>query len=128
MEFKRKSFRSALWAFLAANPVLAAAAGESGGMTDNYLILGIVAALLVFAFTRKGSKPAPVPVADPEPTTAEGESAVAESSEESTEAGGEDSEAPAEASLEDSSAPAETEVPASEQPSEAGTDTTGGTA
>jgi hypothetical protein len=56
MESKAHLFRFALWAFLAGSPVLAHAAGEGSGIADNYLVLGVVAALLVFAFTRKANK------------------------------------------------------------------------
>ena len=81
MELKAYLNRFTPWAFLAGSPVLAHAAGEGSGIADNYVILGVVAALLIFAFTRKANKAASNSTSDSAPAATEGEQLVAETSE-----------------------------------------------
>jgi cytoskeletal protein RodZ len=80
MKLQKTFFRAGLLATLVAGPTVAWAAGESA-LSDNFIILGLAAALVIFAFTRKSEKqaPPPAPVEEPsaEPEPAE-ETAAAE--------------------------------------------------
>lgn len=92
------------------------AAEGASGLGDNLPVIGLAAALLIFAFTRKSEKSTPAapsaPEAEAAPAPAEVE-AVAESEEAPAEAS---EEVVAEtASAEESSAPAESEAAPSEE-------------
>jgi cytoskeletal protein RodZ len=89
MRLHQMFFRVGLFTTLAAGSTLASAAGEaaSGGLSDNYIVLGLAAALFIFAFTRKSEKQAPpaAPASEPvEEPSAETEPPAEEASAEET--------------------------------------------
>ncbi len=89
MKLQQMIHRTGLCAVLATGPSLAwAAEGSAGGLGDNLPILGLAAALLIFAFTRKAEKSTPVAPPAPEPVEAPAAEApaVAEATVEASEA------------------------------------------
>jgi hypothetical protein len=95
MKFNSALFRTGLCVALAAGSDLAAAAGEaaSGGFSDNFIVLGLAAALIIYAFTRKSEvqappaapaqEPAEEPAAEAEPPAEEAAAEEAGGAEES---------------------------------------------
>lgn len=104
MKLHKILFRAGLLALLAAGSPVASAAGESA-MSDNFIVLGLAAALLIFAFTRKPEKlspPAASCCAPAEEPAAEAESPAEEAASE---------EAPAEEGAAETSAESEETSP-----------------
>lgn len=81
MQLRPLCDQAGLWAVLAFSPELVFAAGEGGGIADNYLVLGVAAALLAFAFTRKAGKQPSGSVSDTAPLTGAVEQPATESAE-----------------------------------------------
>lgn len=113
MKLQQMINRLGLGAVLASGSASAWAA-EGGGLGDNLPVLGLAAALLIFAFTRKSEKS--VPAAAPAPETTEAPAAAeAEAVAETVE--GEAAETPVEATAEEAApeADAESEQATSEE-------------